>query len=518
MLSLAPYIVATSFVIAVVSVLMTDRIRGLVTPARPAGVPRGEVPVRFLFDRDRIVDTTPSADLFLSRAGAGQGSLKTVIDILRPRFPDISGTIEDLGRSGEVRVLANDGSAYLEVSRNDETLRLELEPVAQNDQQYLVCAPEIEALKTELHRMRGIADSLTYLVWCEDHEGQVIWVNRAYLELCAETLGADAAGRWPMPRLFDKPACIDTTRPYSARMWIGSEQNGAPYEVSIVSRDDGTLWTAIPAESAVRAETSMRDTLQTLTKTFAQISTGLAVFGRDRRMVLFNPALADLTSLRPEALAVRPSLFEFLDMLRDRRMVPEPRDYRAWRARLTDSAASGSGGMTENWSLPDGRTLQVTALPQAEGATALLFEDITGQVVRNRSFRGTVELQQLLLDRRPEAMAVFAADGSLELCNDAYDRLWRSDYSGTLETVRMSDQLAMWKDACIPDPVWDAFPASATNVGDGWTALLTTAEGRGLEAQATGLPGGHMLVEFRPVLPNTAPLTRPPEHRLKLMA
>lgn len=519
MLNMAPYVIATSLVVAALSVLLIDMFRGVLTRAQPTEAPRGEPAVRFLFDRDKIVDTTPSAELFLSRGGDGTGSLKTVLDLLGPRFPDAPAAIEHLGQCGQTRLLANDGSARLAISRNDETLRLDLESVAEPDRPYFVSAAEFKGLKDELQRLRGVADGLPYLVWCEDPERRLTWVNRAYLELCAKVNGPDAAERWPLPRLFEPPAGIAAGQPYSARLWVGSEDNGTPYEVSAIEHEGALLCSAIPAESAVRTETSMRDVLQTLTKTFAQISQGLAVFGRDRRLVLFNPALADLTGLRPEKLAVRPTLFEFLDLMRDRRMVPEPRDYRAWRAKLTDTAANGTGGMAESWALPDGRTFQVTALPQPEGATALLFEDITGQVVRNRSFRGTVELQQQLLDRRAEAMAVFAADGTLEMCNDTYDHLWQTDYSETLDQVRLPDQIGLWKRACAPDPAWDSFPASpASAAGAGWQAQLTTGDGRSLRARAQALPGGHLLVEFLPAVPGAPDLSRPPAHRLKLLA
>ena len=68
-----------------------------------------------------------------------------------------------------------------------------------------------------------------------------------------------------------------------------------------------------------------RDFVQTLTKTFAQLSVGLAIFDADRRPVLFNPALGDLSLLPADFLIARPTLFSFLDRLRDNRMIPEPK-------------------------------------------------------------------------------------------------------------------------------------------------------------------------------------------------
>lgn len=174
-------------------------------------------------------------------------------------------------------------------------------------------------------------------------------------------------------------------------------------------------------------------------------------------------------------------------------------------------------GLCEHWTLPDGRTFKVTALPQPEGATALLFEDITGQVTRNRRFRGTVELQQILLDQRDEAIAVFAPDGTLALCNDAYEQLWQTDHGGSLEAVRLKDSLATWKAGCVPSPEWDSFPQAAAMAHGGWQAQLVMLDGRALFVQASALPGGHLSVEFRNSARGLKP-DHPPPHRLQLLA
>jgi len=53
---------------------------------------------------------------------------------------------------------------------------------------------------------------------------------------------------------------------------------------------------------------AQRNFVQTLTKTFAQLSIGLAIFNRERQLVLFNPALIDLTALPADFLTGRPHL------------------------------------------------------------------------------------------------------------------------------------------------------------------------------------------------------------------
>lgn len=297
--SLAPLVIATSLIVAAISVVLIDVLRAVLARSQPTAIPPGEPPVRFLFDRDRLIDTTPSGEVLLSRLAVQVPSLKSVMDLLKPRFPDIGESIGALDHLGETRLLASDGSAQLTAVRIGETLRLDLQPLSTQESLLFVSAAELAALKAELERLRGVADSLPYLVWCEDRDGRLTWVNRAYLDTCNKFFGPDAADNWPLPRLFDTLPAPEGDDRVSARLRVGPEDSGDPFEVVVTPREGGLLGTAYPADSAVRAERSMRDVLQTLTRTFAQISIGLAVFGRDRRLVLFNPALADLTGCAP---------------------------------------------------------------------------------------------------------------------------------------------------------------------------------------------------------------------------
>lgn len=198
--SLAPLVIATSLIVAAISVVLIDVLRAVLARSQPTAIPPGEPPVRFLFDRDRLIDTTPSGEVLLSRLAVQVPSLKSVMDLLKPRFPDIGESIGALDHLGETRLLASDGSAQLTAVRIGETLRLDLQPLSTQESLLFVSAAELAALKAELERLRGVADSLPYLVWCEDRDGRLTWVNRAYLDTCNKFFGPDAADNWPLPR------------------------------------------------------------------------------------------------------------------------------------------------------------------------------------------------------------------------------------------------------------------------------------------------------------------------------
>jgi hypothetical protein len=178
------------------------------------------------------------------------------------------------------------------------------------------------------------------------------------------------------------------------------------------------FYAAANVDAPTKAERNLRDFTQTLTKTFAHLTIGLAIFDQKRRLILFNPALTDMTGLEPEILAARPTLVGFLDRLRERRIIPEPKDYASWRRKMAElEAAAVDGSYGETWSLPTGQTFRVTGRPHPDGAVIFLFEDISAEISLTRRFRAELEMGQAVIDSLEEAMAIFTASGTLAMTN-----------------------------------------------------------------------------------------------------
>ena len=123
---------------------------------------------------------------------------------------------------------------------------------------------------------------------------------------------------------------------------------------------------------------ALRRFVETLTETFAHLPIGLAVFDKNRRLGLFNPALTDLVKIDAVWLAGRPSLRDFLERLRETRQMPEQKDFASWRRKLSElEEGARYGTYEENWQLPSGKIFRVTGRPHPQGALAFLFEDIS---------------------------------------------------------------------------------------------------------------------------------------------
>ena len=285
--------------------------------------------------------------------------------------------------------------------------------------------------------------------------------------------------------LWLSPPADARTRRHGRRRLFGGGPSAPPDRIRF----------ALPADQTVRAEAALREFFQTLAQTFANLPIGLAVFDRDRRLQLFNPALTDLTALRAEFLSARPTLTAVLDAMRDQRMLPEPRDYKRWRQRISAiDTRPETGGVEEVWALPGDIVYRVTVRPHPEGALALLIEDISDSFSRIRTLRADAALARAALDMVDEAVAVFDRDGGTVFLNDACRALW-SDAPAPRDAAAA---VAAWAADCAPDPVWSAIATRLrTPAGlEPFEAAVQMRRGLTLRCRIAPLPAGGRIVRF----------------------
>ena len=248
----------------------------------------------------------------------------------------------------------------------------------------------------------------------------------------------------------------------------------------------------------VQADAMRSSFIQTLTKTFADLATGLAVFDRKQTLVLFNPAMIDLTGLPAEFLSARPGVMEFFDVLRDRQVLPEPKNYASWRAQIADMVRSAvDGHYCEAWSLPNGLTYRVTGRPHPDGAIAFLFEDISDEISLTRRSRSQMEVRQAVLDRMEDAVAVTGPNGLLVFCNHPFRQLLGFDPDRSFAETGLDDLLAIGRSR-FPD---DAFWARATKAAgrSRVAARLQNGPEGPVLARVEPLPGGFAMLRLSPV-------------------
>ncbi|WP_226779989.1 PAS domain-containing protein [Oceaniglobus trochenteri] len=472
--------------------------------------------VSFLFDGPQLVDYSQAGQLLMSSSGRDIQDFSGLAGLLGQRFPDLVDQRDRLGLFGQCNLYSADRSEIATLSRHRDRLRLALAEVEAPGDRISLDRPTLLSIERELGNLRDTTENMPFLVWRQDGEGNITWVNRAYLDTCRAHGDPARLGVWPPIRLFD----IDMGQIATAQRQRLTTKGDAPdrwFQFHITPLGDEFLISGMNVDTVVKAEESQRTFVQTLSKTFADLPVGLAVFTRDRRLALFNPALADLTTLAPEKLIMRPTIFGFFDMLRDLQMMPEPKDYNSWREQIVDLEASAANGTyRDTWHLPFGRTFRVTGRPQIDGAVALLFEDISDEIGMSRRFRTELEIGQSVLDSLEDGLAVFTPNGVLTLTNAAYDSLWKTETREGLDTPYVDDATRHWAALSAPSAIWGEVRdyILSDRRGEAWMGEAMLLDGRPIRATLSPVVGGSTLARFeictdrmKPIRP-TQPVAR----------
>jgi PAS domain-containing protein len=462
----------------------------------------GEDATVLLFDGERLVDATPSGYRFLSGSSHVDQPWIGLLERLSPRFDSLAGRLAQVAVVGSVVLTASGGQSL--------ALRAEarggLTKITLVDPEREVGAAggdilTVEALDHELRDLRDATNAAPFPIWRALPNGDIIWANAAYMAMVSQVAPDDLTPAWPLPAIFD-PGDLASEAGRWAKRCPGPPGMGL-YDVVTRDLDGSLLRYAMPAHDAVAAEGALLDFKQTLTNIFSELTTGLAVFDAQRNLQTFNPALADLVRLPIDFLLARPTLFNLLDALRDRKMIPEPKDYRSWRHQMVNLEASAvRGDYDEAWHLPNGKTFRVIGRPYPNGALALMIHDITDQITRDRLFRAEFDVLRSVINVVDDGVVVFSASGQVLLTNAAYKAMWVEDPEVMIGLGGMACVFDHWRTGSAPHPFW-AVAEAAVVTGEALPEGahdIRLIDGRLVACRCVALPNGAVAILFHTAL------------------
>ncbi|MFG6589864.1 PAS-domain containing protein [Sulfitobacter sp. 1A12157] len=456
---------------------------------RPAAAPPGIDDMSLLFEEGQLVHGSDNA-LTRFALAPGYHQWEDIRDALLSRFPEFPRTPRH-GATGNLTLRAEDGDSPLElrITWRDALCWLHLPQTRATEE-------ITEETFQKLAALRRACETSPNPAWQTDAGGHIIWHNRAY--------GALKRNAQPNPdcggaALFSTPSPDHPNR-VCLRRSDGEKTDW--YALTTTTEDNVQVYHATCINAVVAAEEAQRNFVQTLAKTFAHLSIGLAIFDRNGQLALFNPALVDLTDLPAPFLSARPTMVSFFDQLRESRRMPEPKDYKNWRHEIAEViAAATDGRYQETWSLENGQTYSIRGRPHPDGATAFLIEDITAEVTLTRNFRAELEQSQSLLDRLEDGFAVFSASGVLTFCNAAYRARWKQDPDKSFAEITINDAIRVWQEMSAANPLWPDVAEFVMGRGNraGWNMPIYPHQGAPLSCEVSAIASGVTLIRFRPI-------------------
>ncbi len=317
---------------------------------------------------------------------------------------------------------------------------------------------ENQSLKDLNTRLEKTLDGLKSPVWLRDDDLSLIYCNAAYVK-AVDARGTDDVinrGREIAPRasvrevraLAAAARASGVTRSALFHMVIEGSRRLLEVTESPVSASDeldedketnsagdtptlfgdgSGLMTAGIAYDVTRQEeleTRVRRETASHAKVLERLVTAIAVYAADQRLAFHNTAFAQLWDLDPGWLREGPAYGDILEALRDQRRLPEVADFPAFKEQELDRFHSLIEPLEDVLHLPDGGTLRRVIAPHPMGGLLTTYEDITDTLALEQSYNTLIAVQRETIDNLNEAIAVFSADGQLQLANPAFLSLW----------------------------------------------------------------------------------------------
>ena len=307
-----------------------------------------------------------------------------------------------------------------------------------------------ERLETTFSTLENLLRKLPMPFWIRSEDGKLSWVNRAYAN------AVDGENPKEVVKsnldLFD-PGLRDRIREADADGNLFHEEVPATVsgdrkrlEVFGMRSEAGIAGIAIDKSDLEQTRRTLEETNDSHARMLDQLATAVAIFDKSRKLVFYNSGFQQLWQLDSAFLDSHPSNAEVLDVMRDKKLLPDHPDWRKWREEQL-KIYQALEPSEEWWHLMDGQTVRVVVSPQNTGGAAWVFENVTERLALESYYNSLIRIQGETLDHLSEAVAVFASDGKLKLFNPALEELWTAAGIDVAEGLHISSIIRDWNDS-----------------------------------------------------------------------
>ena len=302
---------------------------------------------------------------------------------------------------------------------------------------------------TQRQQLETIVGALPMPVWRRDEDGDLVYRNPAGLALMAND----------DPSLPIAARAVRTNRAQSEshHVVVAGDRHLFEFSEWPVPDGSGTVGWAADVTALEATQSDLARLVAAHEEVLEELSTAIAIFGPDKRLGYFNTAFSRLWQIEADLLRDEPTVSEFLNLLRERRRLPEQSDFPAFRDQWNQMFTRLIGPRQELLFLPDETTLRMVVAAHPNGGLLLTFEDVTDRLVLERSYNVLTAVQRETIDNLNDALAVFGSDGRLKLLNPRFSTLWRLPADLADNQPHISEVLELMREKLSDQEGWEAF-------------------------------------------------------------
>ena len=367
-------------------------------------------------------------------------------------------------------------------------------------------AIQLTAAQVERDGLRAMLDVLPFPVWRRSKDLTLAQTNCAYGEAVRSDTDGSEAGppelveleSGPENQLASLAQATGVPQSESRHTVIGGERRLMEFN-EVPSNGMGVVGYATDFTQLESIQEELASHIAAHSDTLENVAAAIAIYGADTRLKFYNAAYARLWDADTDWLDTEPTLGEELEVLRERRMVTEEVDFRAFKAeqiKLFTSLITPTETLVH---LPDGQTLFKRISPHPFGGLMFTYEDVTDRLSLERQYNTLIEVQRRTLDNLYEGVALVGADGRLKLCNSAFGRLWEFSPSELNGEPQMRDLIDKSRHFYAEHTDWESQRRDIVNEmmsRDPVSGTRERTDGSVLEYTGVPLPDGMKLMTY----------------------
>jgi signal transduction histidine kinase len=356
-------------------------------------------------------------------------------------------------------------------------------------------------MKRELARFQALLDRLPQPAWLRDKDGNISWTNAAYNQTVERPAGGHANDILEGAARRKAALARSNGTNFHERAAVTASGRRRMFEMFETPHEGGSAGLAVDMTELESLKSDLVRRIESHRKTLDELATGVAIFAADQRLAFHNHAFRQLWQIDAAFLAQEPTDMAILDRLRAKEVLPEPTDFRAWKAHLQE-AYRAVEPREHWWHLPDGRTLRVVQTPNPEGGVTYLFDDVSERINLESRYNALTRVQRETLDHLRDAVAVFGSDGRLRLHNPTFTQMWKLPPAELATEPHAVRVFALCRVLHQPEEPWEMLKTAVTTLPESRKPVfgrIERADGSTIDLGTVPLPDGATLVTFSDV-------------------
>ena len=350
-------------------------------------------------------------------------------------------------------------------------------------------AAKIEKLENEkiavqnvVRELENMVDGLGFPLWLRDENLKLIAVNKKYVEYSGSSGKADVLqnGTELTNSNGEKVAFSTAVEAQQSKKiqknTFKMVRGGALYNYDVLENpyfvaDNldkvGTVGYLTDNTELEKLKRNFKANQNSHLEILGTLGTAFAIFDSNMNLFFYNTAFRDLWNLDNEFLESAPSYPQFLEIVREHKMLPPVPDFKSYKEDETNVFGSLWETREDFLHLPDRRTIRRFRTPHPNGVI-FAFEDVSDRLATMRRLNELTSMQQSILDNLSDSVVIFGANQRLKFYNRAYLKLWAIDYDKVQDEPKLEKLLNYQKLFFSNVDEWETFKQSMlANITEG---------------------------------------------------